>query len=465
MHNIHQYKLYYLLGIGGIGMSALARYFKYHHKTVIGYDKTPSTLTEQLTKEGITCYYEENTDILQQRIKNYKKEEILVIYTPAIPENHNELIYFRNNHFSVKKRAEVLGEIVNHYHCIAIAGTHGKTTTTALTTHIFSHANKNIVAFVGGIMKNYNTNFIFNINQPHHEIYAITEADEYDKSFLNLHPEVAVITSIDADHLDIYHTHEELITTYQEFAQKIKDNGLLLVNKSVDKFFHNIKNISTFDVNLKGKIGASNIKFQNNKMLFDLHIENQCFEQVELGIVGQYNVMNALAAIGIAKYYDIPYENIFYALKTFKGVKRRFEYHIKENNLILIDDYAHHPEEIKSFIQAVKILYPSKKITAIFQPHLYSRTRDFMNEFALSLSLANEIILLDIYPARELPIEGISSQTLLNIIQHPNKKLLSKIELPDYLKNSHQEVILTIGAGDIELLIPKIKEQLLQKCN
>lgn len=465
MQNILQYQLYYFLGIGGIGMSALAKYFKLNNKTIIGYDKTKTHLTEQLTSEGITCYYEENINTLQEKIKNYPKEKILVIYTPAIPEDNIELNYFRNNHFTIKKRAEVLAEIVNNYHCIAIAGTHGKTTTTALITHIFYHANQNIIAFVGGITANYNTNFIFNIPHTSDKIYSIAEADEYDRSFLKLKPTGAVITSVDADHLDIYHTHQELISAYQQFANNIHPDGFLIVNKSVDKFFNNIKNISTFAVNLNGKITATNLKFLNNKMLFDLHIENKTFKQIELGIPGQHNVLNALASIGIARHFNISFENIFSALKTFKGVKRRFEYHIKEENIILIDDYAHHPEEIKAFIQSVKTLYPNKKITAIFQPHLYSRTRDFLNEFANALSIADEIILLDIYPARELPIKNITSQTLLNIIPNTNKKLLSKTELPHYLKNSHQEVILTIGAGDIELLIPEIKKQLLQQCN
>lgn len=465
MQNILQYQLYYFLGIGGIGMSALAKYFKLNNKTIIGYDKTKTHLTEQLTSEGITCYYEENINTLQEKIKNYPKEKILVIYTPAIPEDNIELNYFRNNYFTIKKRAEVLAEIVNNYHCIAIAGTHGKTTTTALITHIFYHANQNIIAFVGGITANYNTNFIFNIPHTSDKIYSIAEADEYDRSFLKLKPTTAVITSVDADHLDIYHTHQELISAYQQFANNIHPDGFLIVNKSVDKFFNNIKNISTFAVNLNGKITATNLKFLNNKMLFDLHIENKTFKQIELGIPGQHNVLNALASIGIARHFNISFENIFSALKTFKGVKRRFEYHIKEENIILIDDYAHHPEEIKAFIQSVKTLYPNKKITAIFQPHLYSRTRDFLNEFANALSIADEIILLDIYPARELPIKNITSQTLLNIIPNTNKKLLSKTELPHYLKNSHQEVILTIGAGDIELLIPEIKKQLLQQCN
>ncbi len=466
MKDIHQYKLYYFIGIGGIGMSALARYFKEKNKTVIGYDKTKTELTLQLEKEGIECHYEENVEQLLKKIQYFSKQDILVIYTPAIPKEHSEFQYFQSHHFDIKKRSEVLGEIVNQYHCIAIAGTHGKTTTTALITHIFHEAQQNIISFVGGIMSNYQTNFIHQINHPQQPIFSITEADEYDKSFLTLYPETAVITGIDADHLDIYQTHQNLIDTYIAFSNNIKNNGSLIVNKSVDNFFSKTKNITTFAVNLNGQIFATNIHFQNNKMLFDLHINNQTFHQIELGIPGQHNVLNALAAVAVARQYQLPFETIFAALQSFKGVKRRFEYHIKNKNIILIDDYAHHPEEIKAFLQSVKTLYPNKKITAIFQPHLYSRTRDFMDEFANVLSqYPDEIILLDIYPAREKPIENITSQTLLNKINHTNKKLLPKSELANYLNNTHHEVILTIGAGDIDLLIPEIKQKLISKCN
>lgn len=466
MKNIHSYKIYYFLGIGGIGMSALARYFKLQNKIIIGYDKTQTALTQQLTNEGMECYYEEDTRALANRIKNFSKEDILVIYTPAIPKEHSEFIYFQDHQFDIKKRSEVLADIVNTHQCIAIAGTHGKTTTTALITHIFYQAHKNIIAFVGGIMSNYNTNFIHSVNSNDAIIYTITEADEYDKSFLKLYPETAVITSVDADHLDIYQTHQNLIDAYVLFSQNIKENGHLIVNKSVDKFFFNAKNVSTFAVNLNGQIKASNLKFENNKMIFDLHIDNRTFYSVELGIPGEHNVMNALAAIAVAKSYNISYENIFSALKSFKGVKRRFEYHIKSNHLVLIDDYAHHPQEIQAFLKAVRNLYPAKKITAIFQPHLYSRTRDFINEFAQVLSeYPDEVILLDIYPAREQPIEGITSQTLLNKISLPNKKILSKDQLIHYLTNTDHEVILTIGAGDIDTLLPELKQKLNAQCN
>lgn len=466
MKNIHSYKIYYFLGIGGIGMSALARYFKLQNKIIIGYDKTQTALTQQLTNEGMECYYEEDTRALANRIKNFSKEDILVIYTPAIPKEHSEFIYFQEHQFDIKKRSEVLADIVNTHKCIAIAGTHGKTTTTALITHIFYQAHKNIIAFVGGIMSNYNTNFIHSVNSNDAIIYTITEADEYDKSFLKLYPETAVITSVDADHLDIYQTHQNLIDAYVLFSQNIKENGHLIVNKSVDKFFFNAKNVSTFAVNLNGQIKASNLKFENNKMIFDLHIDDRTFYSVELGIPGEHNVMNALAAIAVAKSYNISYENIFSALKSFKGVKRRFEYHIKSNHLVLIDDYAHHPQEIQAFLKAVRNLYPAKKITAIFQPHLYSRTRDFINEFAQVLSeYPDEVILLDIYPAREQPIEGITSQTLLNKISLPNKKILSKDQLIHYLTNTDHEVILTIGAGDIDTLLPELKQKLNAKCN
>lgn len=465
MEDMHQYKLYYFLGIGGIGMSALARYFKLKNKIVIGYDKVKSDLTAQLTKEGIECYYKEDLQQLTNRIKNFSKDEILVIYTPAIPKEHLELKYFQEHHFNIKKRAEVLGCIANKYHCIAVAGTHGKTTTTAMITHIFNQSHQNIISFVGGIMSNYQTNFTFNIEKDAHKIFSIVEADEYDKSFLQLHPETAVITSIDADHLDIYSTYQNLIDTYIAFSENIKNNGRLIVNKSVDKFFSNKGNISTFAVNLNGQIMASNLKFQNNKMLFDLHIENQTFKEVELGVPGQHNVMNALAAIAVARNYNLSFENILNAVKTFNGVKRRFEFHIKSDNFVLIDDYAHHPEEIKAFLQAVRILYPNKKITSVFQPHLYSRTKDFMDEFARVLSeYSDEVILLDIYPAREQPIEGTHSQALLNKISISNKKLVQKKELVNYLFNTHQEVVLTIGAGDIELLVPEIKQKFLAKC-
>ncbi len=465
MKSVLNYKLYYFLGIGGIGMSALARYFKWNKKQIIGYDKTETELTKQLCEEGIECYYsEKNEDELNEKLNNYSPQDVLVIYTPAIPKDLKEWMCFRQHTYVIKKRAEVLSEIVNQHHCIAIAGTHGKTTTTALITHIFRSASKNTIAFVGGIMSNYHTNFIHELPSQDEEIYTIVEADEYDKSFLTLTPEVAVITSVDPDHLDIYHTHEHLIQSYQKFAENVRPSGLLLVNKSVDKFFQNRESISTFAVNLNGQIMAQNVQFSNHQMIFDLYIENNLFPNVALGIPGIHNVQNALAAIGVARHYKIPFESIFDALKTFTGVKRRFEFHIKTAQLVLIDDYAHHPEEMKSFLSAVKMLYPDKKITSIFQPHLYSRTRDFMEAFAEVLAnYSDEIILLDIYPARELPIPGISSASLLDKIKHPNKKIIAKNELPIYLSQSHHEVILTIGAGDIDALIPSIKQQLIKE--
>ncbi len=465
MKSILDYKLYYFLGIGGIGMSALARYFKWNKKQIIGYDKTETELTKHLCEEGIECYYsEKNEDELKEKLNDYSPQDVLVIYTPAIPKDLKEWIYFSKYSYTIKKRAEVLSEIVNQHHCIAIAGTHGKTTTTALITHIFRSASKNIIAFVGGIMSNYDTNFMYALPSQDEEIYTIAEADEYDKSFLTLMPEVAVITSVDPDHLDIYHTQEHLIQAYQRFAANVRPSGLLLVNKSVDKFFQNHKSISTFAVNLNGQISAQNVRFLNHQMLFDLYIENNIFPNVALGIPGIHNVQNALAAIGVARQYKLSFETIFEALKTFRGVKRRFEFHIKTDQLVLIDDYAHHPEEMKSFLSAVRMLYPDKKITSIFQPHLYSRTRDFMEAFAEVLAnYSDEIILLDIYPARELPIPGISSASLLDKINHPNKKIITKNELPIYLSQSHHEIILTIGAGDIDTLIPSIKQQLIKE--
>ncbi len=463
MKNINDYKLYYFIGIGGIGMSALARYFKLNNKLVVGYDKTKTELTQQLNNEGIECYYEIDVNHLKTRISEFSKEDILVVYTPAIPKEHGELLFFQNNNFLIKKRAEVLGDITKNYKTIAVAGTHGKTTTTSLITHILKHSDINLIAFVGGVMANYNTNFIYSVKHTNKETFVVVEADEYDKSFLKLNPYISVITSIDADHLDIYHTHHNLIQTYIEFANRTGRDGWIFVNKNVDNKFSDIKNKSTYSVNLSGDINAENILFNQGKMQFTLQIQNQIFSPVILGIPGIHNISNALAAIGVCDKLSISKNNIFEALSSFKGVKRRFEYHINTNDLVYIDDYAHHPQEIEAFISSVKSMYADKKIVGIFQPHLYSRTADFMNEFATVLSLLDEVILLDIYPARELPIPGVTSSALLDKIKNPNKKLVTKEGLINYLKNTHKEVVLTIGAGDIDMLIPDIKNTLLKK--
>lgn len=433
----------YFIGIGGIGMSALARYFVRLGKQVSGYDKTPTLITNELSILNVDVYFEEDVDRISS--SNFNPENTLVIYTPAIPKEHGELNYFLQNGFKVWKRAAILGEITKNTFSLAVAGTHGKTTTSSILGHIMS--TQNATSFLGGIAENYNSNLILGGSE-----ISVVEADEFDRSFLQLSPNIACITSMDADHLDIYGAHEALLDSFKAFAAKV--SGSLIVAKGLP-----IEGL-TYAVEEEADYNAVNIRIVEGRYVFDINTPNQKVENVAFSLPGRHNMMNALAAFAMADVYGVPHEQIKSQLKTFSGVQRRFSYRIKEDNLTLIDDYAHHPTEINAVYQSVRELYPSEKVLAIFQPHLFSRTRDFIDDFAMSLSQFDEVVLLDIYPARELPIEGVTSNWLLEKIKNPNKKVLAKSEIKPHILKSDCRVVAMLGAGDIGVLIQEVTKEL-----
>ncbi|MCD6112195.1 MAG: UDP-N-acetylmuramate--L-alanine ligase [Bacteroidales bacterium] len=446
--NLQNIKNVYFLGIGGIGMSALARYFNAKNIIVSGYDKTQTALTDNLTKEGIEISFEDD-------IKNIPKDIDLVIYTPAIPKENAQYQYFIKNNYALMKRSEVLGLLTKDIFTIAIAGTHGKTSITSLTAHILKKSGLDITAFIGGICNNYNSNLI--ISEKNEMI--IVEADEFDKSFLSLYPDIAVISSIDADHLDIYKDRKSLTDAFSEFANQIKPDGTLIINKKIDLKCKSNK--ITYSLDENSDIYAKDIIVKDNEYNFNLKYKEKEIKDIKIKIPGRHNIENAVAAAGVAYLLNIDKKDIKTGIESFKGVKRRFEYILKTEKTIFIDDYAHHPNEIKACIKTVKELYPGKKITGIFQPHLFSRTKYFADEFAESLEPLDNIILLDIYPAREKPIKGINSEMLLKKIENNNKCLMSVKEILNNFKDKKPEVIITIGAGDIDKLIEPLKNVLI----
>ena len=444
--NLNQIHNVYFIGIGGIGMSALARYFKAIGKNVSGYDKTETELTKELQQLGIAIHFEDRIDLIPT---DYYVENTLVIITPAVPIHHSEWNYFLERDFEVKKRAEVLGIITKDTFCFAVAGTHGKTTTSSILGHILYESGVDVTAFVGGIVENYNSNLIGN-----GKTVTVVEADEFDRSFLHLYPNIACVTSMDADHLDIYGDSASIEASFVEFADKVTDKSKLFITKDLP-----IQGV-TCAVNEDANFTAFNIRIVNSQYVFDVQTPSETIVNIEFGLPGKHNLMNALMALAMAKTFGLPNEDIASALHSFKGIKRRFSYQIKTEKLVYIDDYAHHPTEINAVHQAVRELYPGQKVLAIFQPHLFSRTKDFADDFAQSLAAFDEVILLDIYPARELPMEGITSQWLLNKIDNRNKKLVSKQELIPSILQSEAKVIVTIGAGDIGELVSLIKKAL-----
>lgn len=437
----------YFIGIGGIGMSALARYFVANGKEVAGYDKTPTEITMALEDLGVAVYFE---DAVKELHKTYlNPEETLVVYTPAVPSSHKQLNYFKNNGFKVLKRSAVLGEITKQTVCLAVAGTHGKTTTTSILGHVLNVCDVPVTAFLGGISENYDSNLIINGTE-----VTVVEADEFDRSFLTLSPDFACITSMDADHLDIYGDASELIKSFTAFSERIKPNGKLFVRNGLP-----LPGI-TYGIEDDSDYAAQNIRIENGTYVFDVKTPKGLYKDFKFNLPGRHNLSNALIALAMAAEYGCPHQQLAKGLASYTGVKRRFTYHIKTENLIFIDDYAHHPEEIKAVYQAVREMYPNKTVLAVFQPHLFSRTRDFMDEFAESLSKFDAILLLDIYPARELPIEGINSKVVLDKIENPNKKLIQKSELVHEIKQAQAQVVLTIGAGDIGEEVKHIKNAL-----
>ena len=435
----------YFIGIGGIGMSALARYFNTNGKVVAGYDRTPTDITEMLEKEGIKVHFTDELDAIPNSFKNV--ETTLVVYTPAVPKDHKELVFFQENGYQVVKRSEVLGFITKNTFCLAVAGTHGKTTTSSILAHIMVESGASVSAFLGGIAENFNSNLVLKGSE-----YTVVEADEFDRSFLRLSPNIACITSMDADHLDIYGDEQHLIEGFHEFAGKIKPGGSLIVRNGL-----NIAG-ETYGLEDNSDYSFQNIHIVDGIYHFDFKYAGGIYKDITFMKPGRHNLLNALAAIAMAVKAGIAPEKLLPHLATFKGVKRRFSYIIKEKDFVFIDDYAHHPSEINALYQAVTEMYPNTPKTIVFQPHLFTRTRDFMDDFAKSLSQFDEVILLDIYPARELPIEGITSQVLLEKITTPKKTLVSKTELIPLLLKKHPQLLLAVGAGDIGAEVAHIKE-------
>ncbi|WP_350292924.1 UDP-N-acetylmuramate--L-alanine ligase [uncultured Croceitalea sp.] len=441
IHNV------YFIGIGGIGMSALARYFKFIDKNVAGYDKTKTPLIEELMELGIDIHFEDNTSLISEVYKN--SEHTLVVYTPAVPRSHSELQYYVNAGFQVKKRSEVLGIITRDTFCFAVAGTHGKTTTSSILAHLLKETQTPLIAFLGGISEDFNSNFVLEGTE-----YSVVEADEYDRSFLQLSPDVACITSMDADHLDIYGSDEEIKKSFREFAQKIKPNGKLLVRNGLP-----IQGI-TYGLDDASDYCITNIVIEHGTYIFDLKTPEETLKNVRFSKPGKHNLLNGLAAFAMAAQAISQPRRLAEALASFKGVQRRFSYQIKEGDFVFIDDYAHHPTEIDAVHQAVSEMHPNKKVTVVFQPHLYSRTQDFIEGFAASLSKFDTVLLLDIYPAREEPIAGVTSTWLLEKIDNSNKKLIEKSDLLSAIISSKPDVLVTMGAGDIGLEVSKLKKEL-----
>jgi UDP-N-acetylmuramate--alanine ligase len=443
-------KRVYLIGIGGIGMSGLARYFKKRGCVVCGYDKTITPLTSAMRNEGISVVYQDEEDNL--KISFLENDlETLIIYTPAIPKDSKILNFFKSGGFSLKKRSEVLGIISKGMYTIAVAGTHGKTTTSSIIAHVLKDSGHDCSAFLGGIATNYDSNVLFGENNT-----MVVEADEFDRSFLTLYPDVAIVTSMDADHLDIYGDRSHLVESFTQFVSQIKDGGRLIYKKGLE-----LKGGKTYSANVLADIQAVNVKVKDGSFYFDFKNADIVIENIQLGLPGLHNIENAVAAIEVALHLGIEPEKIKNALAGFLGVKRRFEYILKDPKHTYIDDYAHHPEELRACIQAVKTLYPDKKLTTIFQPHLFTRTRDFAKGFSEVLSMTDELIMLDIYPARELPIEGVSSAMILDKVSINAKQISSKEQTLDYIRAKKPELLLTVGAGDIDTLIVPLKEILI----
>ncbi|KIO76270.1 UDP-N-acetylmuramate--alanine ligase [Pedobacter lusitanus] len=439
-------KRVYFIGAGGIGMSALARYFKKRGCLVGGYDKTSTVLTRTLEEEGILISYTDEASSLPADFE-IPASDLLIVYTPAIPANAVLLNYFRDNGFNLKKRSQVLGIISKGQFCIAVAGTHGKTTTSSIVAHILTDSGYGCTAFLGGIATNYQSNFLLGDNH-----VVVVEADEYDRSFLTLHPDIAVITSMDADHLDIYGDAEQLHESFHLFAQQLKTGGVLFFKKGLP-----LNGGITYGVDINAEVQALHIRVEEGNFVFDYKDQDVSITNIPLMLPGKHNIENAIVAMAAALKLGIDPEKVKAAIASFKGVKRRFEYVVREDKHIYIDDYAHHPEELRACFDAVRQLYPDKKMTVVFQPHLFSRTRDFADDFAKVLSTADELLLLDIYPARELPMEGIDAEFLRAKLTLKNSKVYQKEEVLAYVKETQPELLVTVGAGDIDTLIQPLK--------
>lgn len=440
IHNV------YFIGIGGIGMSALVRYFKFLNKNVAGYDRTASPLTAELATLGIDIHYDDDPDLVKGY--DYDVASTLVVYTPAVPNDHMEYQYFLNHGFDIKKRSEVLGLITKDTFCLAVAGTHGKTTTSSILAHLLKETQIPFSAFLGGISEDFNSNFFFSGND-----YSVVEADEFDRSFLRLSPNVACITSMDADHLDIYGNAEELRRSFRDFAGRLKPGGKLFVRNGLP-----LEGI-TYGIEDDSDYCIRNIKIEHGTYIFDLSTPLTTLTGVRFSKPGRHNLLNGLVAFAMAVETGSPIHRLAEALETFKGVQRRFSYQVRSDDFVFIDDYAHHPTEIDAVFDAISEMHPNKRVLAVFQPHLFSRTKDFADDFAASLSRFDSVLLLDIYPAREKPMAGVTSDWLLGKMENPNKKRIEKTALVQEIRNQNPQVLVTMGAGDIGLEISKIKKE------
>lgn len=442
--NLEKIHRVYFIGIGGIGMSAIARYFCANGKQVAGYDKVPTEITDALVEIGAEIHFDDSLELIPDVFK--ESAGTLIVYTPAVPKDHSELNFFLDAGFTTLKRAQVLGEITKNTFCLGVAGTHGKTTTSSILGHIMKATGTGATSFLGGITENYSSNLILGSDK-----VSVVEADEFDRSFLQLSPNLACVTSMDADHLDIYGEKEVLENSFREFTEKVTDRLIVCKGLPLEGL--------TYAVGEEADYQISDIKVENGAYSFTIKTPVSMQENIEFALPGRHNLSNALAAVALAEQYGLPLDAIAEALKSFRGVKRRFSYKIKTNDFVLIDDYAHHPTEIDAVADAVSEMYPNKKVVGVFQPHLYSRTSDFVEEFAKSLARFDELLLLDIYPARELPMEGVTSDWLLGKIEKKEKKIVDKTNVYRELKKANADVVVMMGAGDIGVLIEEVSEQ------
>ena len=452
-------KSVYFVGAGGIGMSAIARYFLHIGVVVAGYDKTPSALTKELEKEGMDIHYEENVALIPAACKD--ASSTLVIYTPAIPQEHQELVYFHENGFTIEKRAQVLGTLTRSHKGLCVAGTHGKTTTSTMCAHIMHQSHVDCNAFLGGISKNYGTNYILSDKSD----YVVIEADEFDRSFHWLRPWMSVITATDPDHLDIYGTKEAYLESFRHYTELIQPGGALIIHKNLEMKQHVQDGVKIYEYSLnEGDFHAENIKIDNGEITFDFISPVESISNVELGQPVPINIENAVAAMAMAQLNGCTAEEIKEGIKTYEGVERRFDFKIKDDKHVFLSDYAHHPKEIYQSAKSIRELYKNRKITAIFQPHLYTRTRNIYKDFADSLSILDEVILCDIYPAREAPIPGVTSELIYkNLKPGVEKSMIHKEDVLDLVKKRDFDVLIVLGAGDLDNLVPQMAEILKQK--
>ncbi len=455
---LNKIKAVYFVGAGGIGMSAIARYFLKKGLVVAGYDKTPSDLTRQLQEEGMLIHYEENVDAIPEACK--QKEDCLVIYTPAIPEEHQELQYFRKNAFEIQKRAQVLGTLTQAHKGLCVAGTHGKTTTSTMCAHIMHQSHLDCNAFLGGISKNYGTNYILSDSD-----YVVIEADEFDRSFHWLRPWMSVITATDPDHLDIYGTKEAYLESFRHYSELIQPGGALIIHRGLEMKEHLQDGVRRYDYSLtEGDFHAEHIRIENGEITFDFISPIECIKDVQLGQPIPINIENGIAAMAMAQLNGCTAEELKNGMKTYGGVDRRFDFKIKTKELVFLSDYAHHPKEIYQSAKSIRELYKDKHITAIFQPHLYTRTRDFYKDFAEALSQLDEVILTEIYPARELPIPGVTSQLIYdNLKEGVKKQMIQKADVLDFIREHEFEVLIILGAGDLDNQVPAITKILKER--